>query len=97
MLLSKRIADVYRIVRRFLNPPRTTMSEEELFFLDNIFVPDPENPGEYTKESIIKAVEYMIERGFEVEPGTIGGDTVVATVDERMIIEARERFKRRKK
>lgn len=97
-MASNLLARIGGAVRRFLNPPRTMMSEEMLFFIDDILVPDPANPGHYTHDSLVEATAYMLECGFDVKPGdAVGGDCEGDVVDERVVAEARERFKRRKK
>jgi hypothetical protein len=98
MFLSKLVAKAREAVGRFLHPLRTMMTEEELFTLDDLLVPDPEKPGRYTRASVIEAACYMMERGFVVKAGdNVGGDSLSATVDEQMVEDAKRLFTLRKK
>lgn len=98
MFLSKFVTRVREAVGRLLHPPRTMFSEEELFFLDDLLVPDPEKPGHYTRASVIEAACYMMECGFVVRVGdNVGGDSFSAIADEQMVEEAKRLFKTRRR
>ena len=82
-----------RLRAAFRPPARTMFTESELFYLDTLFEPNPDRPGQYTRESVITVVRQQLEWGFDVKPGTVGGDSLGVEVDEELIEEARRLLK----
>lgn len=83
MGILKRLRAVFHV------PARTMFTEAELFYLDTLFEPDPDRPGQHTRESIITVIRTQLEWGFDVKPGIIGGDGFSAEIDEGIIEEAK--------
>ncbi len=73
---------------------RTSYTEEELYAIDEIMEPDPTRPGHFTRDSLIKVIQYEFARGFSVKNGDIvGGDSFFESVDDELIKEAKRRLR----